>query len=291
MERILIVIALTVLIHLVGTLAYSVRVAGVRTGRLLTAFSLYNIIFLLVSFSHSIQAPLLTSLMEMGIKSGSLQAGVGMAFGQLVYHEAYREHLALLSWQMRAVIMAATLGTLGGAFLMPFFVRVFVKAIGNFEASGSLIKAFTGLGSVFGRGKERGKPRRQWRKGLWKERRLLPALTLPRNFLIANIVVTGIYTTSVLSAIYAGAMFPDFRTTATMLSAAVSGFATVLAAVVVEPAASSITDEALRGDRAESDVRQLAIYMAITRLLGTLLAQAFFLPCALLIKFIAQLVV
>ncbi len=114
-------------------------------------------------------------------------------------------------------------------------------------------------------------------------------LRIPSNFLLANIVVTGFYTAGVLSSLYAGAMFPDFRTTATTLSMVVNGFATVLGVIVVEPMASSITDEALRGDRDESDVKQMAFYLALTRIGGTVLAQAIFLPCAYFIKFIAQL--
>jgi len=74
-----------------------------------------------------------------------------------------------------------------------------------------------------------------------------------------------------------------------MLAAVVNGAATVLGAVVVEPAASSITDGALRGERDEADVKQMAFYMALTRLLGTVLAQVLFLPGAYFIKFLAQL--
>lgn len=290
MERFLVVIGLTVLIHLISTLAYSVRLAGVRTERLLTAFSLYNIIFLLVSFSNGLLAPLLTSIMETGIKTSLLQAGAGVGPGHLTEHEAYREYLVMLALHMRGVIAAATLGTLVGTVLIPCFVRVFIRAIGVFEATESLLRTFAA--GVYAFPAERGRKRPCIKTAVPLLRvRTWPRLTLPKNVFIANILVTGIYTTSVLSAVYAGALFPDFRTTATVLSAAVNGFAAVLAALVVEPSASSITDEALRGERDESDVRQLAFYMALTRFLGTLLAQAFFLPLAYLIRLFAFFVV
>jgi len=289
MERILVVITLTVVIHIISTLAYSVRLAGVRTQRLLTAFSFYNIIYLLASVSNNIQAPLLTSIVEHGINAGAMQAGVNVPVEQLVFHEAYRGQLVLLAEQIRLVIVAATLGTAVGAVLIPSFVHIFVKAIQLFEETGSTLRAFINLTFCY----------LPWRlrPGLLQ----FPAcfslvrqitrqrLTIPKTFLLTNIVVTGFYTSGVLSALYAGAMFPDFRTTATTLSMVVNGFATVLGAMVVEPTASSITDEALRGDRNEADVKQMAFYLALTRILGTVFAQALFLPCAYFIKFSAQL--
>lgn len=289
MERFLVVITLTVVIHMISTLAYSVRLAGVRTQRLLTAFSFYNIIYLLASVSNNIQTPLLTSIVEHGINAGAMQTGVNVPVEQLVFHEAYRRQLVLLAEQIRLVIVAAMLGTAAGAVLIPSFVRIFVKAIQLFEETGSTLRTFINLTFFY----------LPWRlrSGLLQfpaccglvRQITRQSLTIPKNFLLTNIVVTGFYTTGVLSALYAGAMFPDFRTTATTLSMVVNGFATVLGAMVVEPAASSITDEALRGDRNEADVKQMAFYLALTRILGTVFAQALFLPCAYFIKFIAQL--
>lgn len=74
-----------------------------------------------------------------------------------------------------------------------------------------------------------------------------------------------------------------------ILSGIVTGAAIVIGALMVEPKASLITDEAMRGDRGEADVKQLTFYMVITRILGTLLAQALFVPIAYVIKYIAQL--
>lgn len=291
MERFVVVLALTVVIHLISTLAYSVRVAGVSTQRLLTAFSLYNIIYLLASVSNNIQSPLLTSIMEHGINAGVMQTGGSTPIEHLVNHDAYRRQLVILAEQIRLVIVAATLGTVAGAVLIPSSVRIFIKAIQLFEETGSTLRTFIKLSLIYPPWRSR--PNRLFFsircnsiRQLFRQR-----LTIPKNFLLANIIVTGFYTTGVLSALYAGAMFPDFRTTATTLSMVLNGFATFLGAMVVEPAASSITDEALRGDRNEGDVKQMAFYLAVTRFLGTLLAQVLFLPCAYFVKFIAQMLV
>ena len=50
---------LTFVIHLVGTLAYSVRIAGVRTRRIAVSFALFNILVLVSRTSNSFQGPFL----------------------------------------------------------------------------------------------------------------------------------------------------------------------------------------------------------------------------------------
>jgi hypothetical protein len=60
MDRQLITIcALTFVIHLIGTLAYAVRIAGVRTGRIAVSFALFNILVLVSRTSNSFQGPFL----------------------------------------------------------------------------------------------------------------------------------------------------------------------------------------------------------------------------------------
>ncbi|HOV80026.1 MAG TPA: DUF2837 family protein [Bacillota bacterium] len=285
MNQFLVVLALTVIIHLISTLAYAVRLSGVRTRRLLTAFSLYNIIFLLASVSNNIQIPLLTSIVEREINAGAALAGGIMPAEHLLCQEAYRRQLLLLAEESRFVMIAAALGTLAGALLIPFSVRVFIKAIGYFEETGSTLRTFVGLVKSLSRLPRRSRP---LRPGLCSSLRRLAGgkLSIPKDFLLMNIAVTCFYTTGMLSALYAGALYPDFRTTATALSMIVNGFATVLGAVVVEPAVSAITDEALDGSRGEADVEQMTFYLALTRLAGTVAAQAAFLPCAYFIRFV-----
>lgn len=288
MERLLIVAALTAVIHFVNTLIYAVRISGVRTRRLATAFSLFNVIFLLASTANSIQGFLLASIMEKVVKAGQVQSGVIIPADQLIYYPAYQTLLTSLEQNTRMVIGAATVGTLVGAALIPAFVHIFTRAIFLFEETGSVPRM---IGMIFF------SPRRFFnltgqlylpRKSSLKlvaTRRL----AIPKTFLILNFFVTGVYTTGVLSAIFAGALFPNFRTTAATLTAVVNGVATILAATVVEPTAAAITDQALRGDRSEEDVKQMALYLTVTRLLGTVFAQLIFVPSAYLVKFVASL--
>ncbi|OPZ73847.1 MAG: hypothetical protein BWY80_00811 [Firmicutes bacterium ADurb.Bin456] len=289
MERLLIVAALTAVIHMVNTLIYAVRISGVRTKRLATALSLFNVIFLLASTANSIQGFLLASIVEKAISAGQKQAGIPMPLDQLVYHPAYQEQLALLDHRIRFIIVAASLGTVLGALLIPAFVNIFNRAIFLFEETGSvprmlMIMLFSPR-KVFGAGGGQFRmPRKKAFQALSSRKG-----TIPKTFIILNFLVTGIYTTGVLSALYAGALFPDFRAAAATLSAVVNGVATILATTVVDPVAAVITDQALRGDRSEDDVKQMAIYLSVSRFLGTGLAQLLFVPSALMIKYFASL--
>lgn len=288
MDRLLVVIILTTVIHLINTLIYGVRLSGVRTRRLATAFSLYNVIFLLASTANTAQAPLLSSLVEHAIIAGRSGAGNIASAAQLVNHPAYQEQLHYLDNDMRMVIIASTMGTVLGAAILPAFVSLFTRAIMLFDEMGSVPRMILML--VFS-------PRRLFRlsRQVYLPRRnsvkvvVARRLGIPRAFLFLNIFVTGIYTIGVLSALYAGALFPDFRSTATLLSAVINGVATILAATVVEPTAASLTDQAVRGDRSEEDVKQMALYLTVTRFIGTILAQAIFLPSAHIIKWVATL--
>ena len=290
MERLLIVAALTAVIHFINTLAYAMRISGVRTRRLATGLSIYNVIFLVASTANTIQAPILASIVEIVIKTGQTQAGVRVTDAQLINSAAYQALLFSLSQNIRIVILAATVGTVIAAALIPVFVNIFNRAIFSFEETGSVPRM---LGNIII------SPRRFMRTGGQigqpgkKSFRIAPKkkVIIPKTFLFLNIIVTGVYTTGVLSAIYAGALFPNFRSTAALLSAVVNGVATILSATVVEPTAAAITDQAMRGERGEEDVKQMVIYLALTRILGTALAQLIFVPAAYLVKYAASLLV
>lgn len=105
-----------------------------------------------------------------------------------------------------------------------------------------------------------------------------------------NIVAVAIITVGVLSALYAGYLNPEFRTTASNLSAIVNGVATILMFIFIDPFLSVMTDDVVLGKVNESLFRKYIVYMVIARLLGTVLAQIIFLPSAQLIAWIATII-
>ncbi|MEW6273965.1 MAG: lipid II flippase Amj family protein [Bacillota bacterium] len=270
----MVVALLTTVIHMTDTLVYAVRFSGVSTKRLATAFSLFQIISLLASTANLIQAPLLSSVVEQVINIGLKETG---------HHQ---ELLLQLNHQIRLVILSATAGTVAGVLFTPVFIYVFTRIIFLFEEAGSIPRLILMLLS----------PR--WvfllisKRSLWSPRRkVFSRRNIPLTFLAANVIIIGIWTTGVLSALYAGALIPDYRSTASLLSGVVNGMATILSAVVVDPTAATITDQALRGERDQNDVKQMVYFLCLTRILGTFLAQFLFLPAADLIKCSALFIV
>ncbi|MFZ5592227.1 MAG: lipid II flippase family protein, partial [Bacillota bacterium] len=212
--------------------------------------------------------------------------GTILAAGTLAARE---QALAGLAQHIRLVLAAATLGTLLGFLGQRAFAHFFAAGVALFEQVGGSVPRLVCLLLC--------RPRRA---GQLARRHALPYPPavrphdppgrLPRGFLALNVLVTGIFTTGVLSALYAGALYPDYRASATMLASLVNGIAQVLFATVVDPTAARLTDHALQGQRPFADVQRMAFHLAATRLAGTVLAQFIFLPAAYLIRFVAVLI-
>ncbi len=71
--QVIIVLILTFIIYIISTLAYSVRIVGVRTGRIAISFAVFNIFALISRTANSIQAPLMAKTIENTIKIGNPQ--------------------------------------------------------------------------------------------------------------------------------------------------------------------------------------------------------------------------
>jgi hypothetical protein len=271
-SKLYLVFALTAVIHMINTFAYAVRLAGVRTKRLALALSLFNVIFLLSSTANTIQGPLLTKYVE--------HQTLSLAKGTPEYNQA----LENISDVIRMVLLSGTVGTLIGAFLIPSYVRIFTKGILIFERVKSIPKLVRVVLS----------PNKL--KAILKEVHLpsissldLPKYSgIPKRLVVLNIVITGIFTTGVLSAVYAG-QFADYSNTAILLSSIINGVAMILLATIVDPTVAMVVDQTINGERSEKDVKKLVRYLAFSRVLGTLFAQVLFVPAAHIIAYIADI--
>jgi hypothetical protein len=112
---------------------------------------------------------------------------------------------------------------------------------------------------------------------------------LPLILLLVHILVVSIWTNGVLAALYAGALLPAYRSTASLLSGIVNGIAAVLSNFMIDPVTAVITDQALQGQRDERDMINLTYWMMCTRLLGTILAQPIFIPTVHLVEMLTRL--
>jgi hypothetical protein len=261
-SQVVIVLILTFLINLITTLSYSVRIVGIRTGRIAISFALFNILVLVSRTANGFQAPLLAKTVENDIKHG-ISSNVDT---------------------FRLVIFSCTLATVVGGILIPTFQRVLSRAVINFSDHKSMSKlilhGFSKTGIVF-----------------FKDNMRIPVkenLTqielnneFPWRIFILNVFAVAILTIGVLSAVYASYLNPDYRTTASNLSAFVNGFATILMFAFIDPHLSAMTDDVTLGKCSEVTFRKYIVYMTIARLIGTLVAQIIFIPSSKLLAWVA----
>ncbi|MFC1752628.1 lipid II flippase family protein [Thermoproteota archaeon] len=265
----LIICCFTFLIHLTESLAYCMRLAGLRTGQIAISMSFVTSTLLVSRLSNMFQAPLLGAMVDTTILTGTPVA------------------LSSLTGSFRLIIFAGFLGSLTGTFFTPTAVYLFQKAIKRFLHHGSLprvfVSAFNPVNLV--------KVVKAFHIPRLSSIKTISLGSLPKTFLILNICVTSIYTIGVLCSLLAGAYIPAMRSTAIQLSGIVNGIATILFTIFVDPSGARITDQAAHGVRPESDVRSVVFFLLTGRLLGTLIiAQLFFSPFTSYIMKVTELI-
>jgi hypothetical protein len=260
--QLLLVCALTFVIHLIGTLAYSVRIAGVRTRRIAVSLALFSLLMLVSRTSNSFLGPFLAKRVETHLGDSPGLLG-----------------------DFRWLLLASSLATLAGAVLIPTFQRVFCRAVLHFQAHRSVPKLI--LHAVFKGG-----------LSYLREVASLPASGnvgalqgghgVSRRITLLNVVATALWTVGVFAALYAGALDATVRVTSSTLSSIVNGGATIVMAMFIDPHLSGMTDDVVEGKLGEAQVRRAIVWLVGCRLAGTLLAQALLLPSALLIVTVAR---
>lgn len=266
-RQLLFICFLTFVIHLIGTLAYSVRIAGIRTRRIAVSLALFSILVLVSRTSNSFLGPFLAKRVETGIGSAAASSGLLHDF----------------QW----LLAASSLATVAGALLIPTFQRVFCRAVEHFQVHRSVPKLI--LHGFF-------------KGGLSY---VVANATVPRaanvqspisgggsgvslSVTALNVVAVALWTVGVFAALYAGALDPSVRVTSSTLSSIINGGATVMMAVFIDPHMSGMTDDVIEGRVSESQFRRAVVWLVGSRLAGTLLAQALLVPSALLIVFVAK---
>ena len=262
--QLLIICLLTAGINLIGTLAYGARIAGVRTRRIAMSFALFNILVLVSRTSNSFLGPFLAKRIETRLHAGGGEA---------------------LAGDFRLVLMSATAAVFVGILLVPTAQRLFASAIGHFQRNRSTTRMILRSASPGGLRTIRESIRIPTPSNL-------AGLSKPRGVgwgvLLANVLAQALITVGVLASLYAGYLNPEFRVTASQLSAVVNGFATILLFALIDPQLSVMTDDVVEGRVDEALFRRTIVWISISRLLGTALAQALFIPSAFAIAWIAN---
>lgn len=255
---------LTFIIHLVGTLSYSVRIVGVNTKKVALTLSLFNILVLVSRTANTFQAPLVANITEKDIVAGILTPQ------NVFFH---------------SIIFAATIGTLIGIILIPTFQRMLGHAVQDFSNSKSIFRV---IFRIF--------DKKFW--SVFKSSITIPSIKnldfsilkgkISYWYILINLLGTSILTIGVIAAIYAGYLNPDFRTTSSNLSSVINGFATFFMLIFLDPYLSIMVDETVHKKMAENVFRRYMVLLLFSRLLGTILAQFLLYPAAQIISMIAE---
>jgi hypothetical protein len=253
-QTLLQLLTLTFVIHVIDTLAYSVRINSVKSGQYALSISLFNLFYLVSLTAHSLQTPLIGSFVDSAFVSNLDPLPV-----------------------MRRVISVSTLGTFVGIGLTPTFLKLFAVAIGILEKTGSVpsvaiealhlrnIKKFLNIIT---------KPSR-------KMVNKLPLKEIPKGLLLLNALITGLYTVGVISAFYATSLVAnEHRLAASASSGVINCLANIIFMLFVDPKSAIITDQAFRGNRPYGDVKALVVLLMSSKLIGTLLGQVLLIPLA-----------
>lgn len=260
--QIIIVLILNFIISIIGTLAYSVRLVGVRTGKIAVTYSVFNILILISRLAVTFQVPILTKYVENNSGASDLL--------NIFY----------------LIIVVSGIATVVGAFLIPTFQRIFYKGVLRFSIDKSISKLIVHSFSKTG-------------INYMKECIAIPTKTslrninlkkLPIKIILFNIIAVALITVGSLSPIYAGNIVPDLRATCITLSSVINGVATVLMSIFIDPQLSIMTDEVIDGKCTEEDFRTCVVAMVGSKSIGTFASLLLLIPSSYLIASIAKII-
>ncbi len=257
--QIVVVVLLTFVVTLIGTLALGVRVTALRTGKWAVAFSLFNIMTLVARLANTLQAPLLAKTIETNIHAGRLQ------------------ETADFHW----IIISTTVATGAGALFLPSFQRLLGRGVERYYAYRSIPRLlFSSL---------TWQTARQIRQDVkWPDvANYRVRNTVPVSILVMNVLTSAFLTVSVLATLYAGYINPELRSTSASMAGLINGLATLLLLFFVDPDMALLCDEVVAGRFSQGYFRRYVTYVLLARLVGTILAQALLIPAAELVAWVA----
>lgn len=215
-KQLLLICALTFIIHIIGTLAYSVRIAGIRARRIAVSLALFSILMLLSRTSNSFLGPFFNPTFAKRVETGIDQ------------HIAASTLLIDFRW----LLFSASLATILGTILIPTFQRAFCRAVEHFQVHRSVPKLL--LHAVF--------------KGGLSYLKTSASLPKPANVtglreksgvsISMTVIATALWTvgaslSTLTAALYAGVLDPSVRVTSSTLSSIINGGATIMMAVFI----------------------------------------------------------
>lgn len=263
LEKIIIISLFTLIIHTIETLSYAVRLSGVRTGKIAVSLSLFNIIVILSRTVYTLQALMTGSLVD--------KAKIAHQVGELIN-------------QFRVILASSSLGTLIAILLIPTFVALFSKVITHFELSGSVPRLLKDVATV----NSLTIVKKHVRFPTFEMISRVRVGGIPKRLLLMNIIITGVYTTGILSSLLASAITLEYASTSLMASGLINGLATVLLVIFVDPKIALLTEQIMQGNKEQKQIDKVVGILVASRFVGTILAQALLVPAAYLITWFSS---
>ncbi len=260
MYKIVLVFIINFIITMIGTLAYSVRIVGIRTGKIAISSALFNAVSLFSRAAGVFQLPLLTKYVA----------------------ENKNQNLVFIFYML---ILDVVVASLAGAALLPTFQRIFTKGVEAFSINKSVFRlmlhSFSKSGVTYIKNSV-AIPNKTNIKGVNFRK-------LPFKLLIFNILTVALLTAGIFSPVYAGVLEPELNGPCITLVSVLTGLASILSTLFVDPYLSILTDEVIEGKYNVADYRGCVIGMVASKIVGSALTFAIFIPAAYLIVFIAKI--
>jgi hypothetical protein len=194
--------SILIYLHFSETLTSSLRLAGVRLGKLAVALSLTGIILLISRNTNMLQAPLT---------------------GKIVDFSKHTPDFNLIE-QLRLIILSASLGTITAVFVFPSAVFLSKRIISQLEVTGSIPQMIITSVSI----QKIKNVRFHLRAPKLDMISRLRIGGIPKRLVALNILVTAIYTIGVLAALLASTFVSEYSTAASQSSGLINGVATIL---------------------------------------------------------------
>ncbi|WP_027409115.1 lipid II flippase Amj family protein [Anoxybacteroides tepidamans] len=264
-SKVMIISLCLLVITTIETLAYSARISGARVKLIATAISLFSTLVVVSRLSTTIQQPLTA---------------------KLIAEAPEINKLGFIEEQYRILIAVTSIGVLLGIFLFPTFINIFSRAIVQLSnQQGSMVTLFFKFFNIAGVKKVVKcfkLPRFTYLKGITFK-------TIPKRLFIMNIMISAIFTTGVLSSIYASLLVPNnYAQTALMSSGIINGIATILLTLFIDPKASVLADKVMKNQIDYIYLKSYCLTMVSSKFLGTIVAQFLFIPAAYYVAWFAK---
>lgn len=260
--QIIIVLILNFIISVIGTLAYSVRLVGVRTGKIAISSALFSILALVSRTALMFQAPVLTKYVENNSTSNELVS---------IFY---------------TIILVSGIATVVGMCLIPTFQRIFYKGVLAFSIERSIFKLILHSFSKSGIKYIKECVALPVKENVTK----LNLRKLPKKIMLFNTITVSLLTVGAIAPIYAGAIDPSLRATCITLASVINGLATILMSVIIDPQLSILTDDVIEGKYTEEDFRACVVGMVGSKTIGTFASLLLLLPSSYIIVFIARII-